>query len=669
MDDGVFNAKTPESKILPASGGCGKIEKCLMCWVPGRQDLVDWLITDGLSGDAAAPEDSPAHLRQQRVEDTHVLEVWRAIGELDLRVVSVEVQHEHRAIRGAGRDSANRFHLLAGAVDGCWHWEGLVGGGTLHFAVLSMQGESLGRIRSTMNAPEAIQLLNDQQVQEFIEEGWLRLQADVDPSLHEHIDERLRYATEREYAMGNNIVARIPAIWQVLRAPTIHGALVSLLGNGYYVHPHRAVHTSTPLEDSGASVALSDDAPRMGAGSMAGSSWHQDAQSPLARARHHLPRYLIGFYYPHDTPPAMGPTRWQPGTHLNARPTRPEAVVQPDDIHAGTFLLLHFDLVHAGFPNFSDRTRYMLKFVFVRTELPTTPTWTHETTFPPPRRTSSRYIWQWLGAARTEAPVALAPALNDLDAEDQHVRLDAIYSAAQAGSVGALAEALRARAGEGLERRQLVVDEAGRAVPRDDVRDYPKRWNERAIVMEDATYALAAAGARAVPVLLDLLEESDPWVRLNAAFALGEIGPPAGCALPRLAALLDDSHQVVVRQVLDALGSLGVPLGVALPQMMRLLERNPPAWNVAEVRRGWTARDQVALNIAFALLNAINVEGEDLAAVETLLVQLLDGPNGYTGAVASEALTRLGTATASRAALRYLQERRWDESLYGGKLY
>ena len=33
----------------------------------------------------------------------------------------------------------------------------------------------------------------------------------------------------------------------------------------------------------------------MGDGSTATSLWHQDAQSPLAKARYHFPRFLLGF--------------------------------------------------------------------------------------------------------------------------------------------------------------------------------------------------------------------------------------------------------------------------------------------------------------------------------------------------------------------------------------
>ena len=92
-------------------------------------------------------------------------------------------------------------------------------------------------------------LLTDGEVQEFIVNGFLRLQPDVDPKIHAGIDQKLRFATEQEFPMGNNIVSRVPALWDVVRCPRVHVALVSLLGAGYFVHPHRSIHTNVPGED------------------------------------------------------------------------------------------------------------------------------------------------------------------------------------------------------------------------------------------------------------------------------------------------------------------------------------------------------------------------------------------------------------------------------------
>ena len=521
-----------------------------------------------------------------------------------------------------------------------------------------------------MSAPR---LLDDAQVRAFIANGFLRLAPDVSPALHAEIEAQLRYADEHEGRYGNNILARVPQMYEVLACPVVHGAIASLAGPDYYLHPHRAVHSSTPLEADGAETPPADaNAPRMGKGSMAGSGWHQDAQSPLSRARHHTLRFLIGFYFPHETPVAMGPTRVQGGSHLYAHPVAPHGVVL-EPVPAGSFFVVHFDMVHAGFPNHLAQTRYMVKFVFARTRPPTAPSWNNEAAawqrpedclpeFDLPATWG--YIWHWLRGAppRTNGAIA-SEHIAHFDAAEQPRRLEAVYQAA-GGDVDALATALLAHAGQGKHQRSVVKDANGQPLPRDDVGDLTRRWNERAVVMEDATYALAAAGERALPALIDLLGHPDPWLQVNAAFALGEMGAAARESVPALAQLLDSPQQVVVRQVLDALSAIGTGFAAVLPRVERLLVECNPAWQEAQVMRGWTGEDQVRMNAAELLLCAATA-GEALPEVERIATRALGDKNGYVSAIAIETLQRIGTPTATAAALRFLSRRRWDDTLRG----
>ena len=519
-------------------------------------------------------------------------------------------------------------------------------------------------------------LLTDGEVQEFIVNGFLRLQSDVDPKVHEDINQKLRFATEHEFPMGNNIVSRVPALWDIVRCPRVHGALVSLLGPRYFVHPHRAIHTNVPVEDPSIIYAEDHNGPPLGKGSMAGSGWHQDAQSPLSRARHHVPRYLIGFYFPHDTPKTMGPTRLQAGSYLYAHPVVPHGVVIPEDVTAGTFFLLHFDTVHAGWVNRLEQTRYMVKFVFTRTEHPTVATWDHNDS--PWQRPASciptfdvepawSFIWDWMrGVSRTNEP---APPVTKnhyaaLNGVNQVARLNAIYTLAHGAEIETLANQIEALGGLGMHERSLAIDKDGKPRPRDDINGFPRRWNERAVVVDDAAYALAAIGKEATPALISLLEAEDPWVVINALFALGEIGPAARRGLPQVVRLLEHPKQQVVRQALDALGAIGGDIGAALPQLHVLLHETNPQWQTPEVTRGWTGQDQVRLNAVLALLSCLD-EPANHAAIESLLVSTFDDPNGYVPAVATEALVRLGSKTAIEASVRYLQDRRWDDTLLG----
>ena len=516
--------------------------------------------------------------------------------------------------------------------------------------------------------------LDDEQVRQFIANGFVRLTPDVEPGLHGEIEALLRFAMERESWYGNNILARVPKMHRVLDCSVVRGALESLAGPGYYLHPHRAVHSSTPVEDASEPLSAEVDGPRMGKGSRAGSGWHQDAQSPLSRARHHLPRYLIGFYFPHDTPVAMGPTRIQAGSHLYANPVAPSGVVL-EDVPAGTFLLLHFDMVHAGFPNRTDKTRYMVKFVFARTRNATAPSWRNAD--PQWRRPADclaeydaprtwGHIWNWMRGTHEpngmDSAGEFASPIASFGSADQQERLESIYAAATSADVPALVDALLAHAGKRKHERALAKDENGHPLPRDDVRGYPRRWNERAVVMEDAAYALSACGEDAVAPLEELLAHDDPWMRINAAFALGEMGAAARGSVPRIAALLDSPHSQVVRQALDALGAIGEGLAPALPKIEALLTRSNPEWQEAQVTRGWVAEDQVRMNAALALLNAV-ASGEDLAEIERIANAALGDKNGYVSAIATEILSRIATPSAQASAIRFLAERRWDDTL------
>ncbi|MEM7016841.1 MAG: HEAT repeat domain-containing protein [Pseudomonadota bacterium] len=522
-------------------------------------------------------------------------------------------------------------------------------------------------------------LLTDVQVQEFICNGFLQLKADVSEALNQKVDEKIRWAIEHEFAMGNNILPRVPEMYEVLDCDVLKGALTSLLGSNYLLHPHRAVHSSTPVEEEVPDLSPTVNAPAMGKGSMAGSGWHQDAQSPLSRARYHHPRHLILFYFPHDTPRKMGPTRIQAGCYMYARPTGTKYMLLPEFVPAGSLFLVHFDTVHAGFSNLSDRTRYMVKFIFSRTANPTAPTWHNsQTEWTQPNaclmddtdalEPAWSNIWQWLqGKPLAELVVPdVERYLVDFDNDDQTARLNAIHTLGRTGidSIKPLIEKLLSVANTGRAERSLRQNKRGEIIPVDKP-CFEARWNERAIVMEDATYALALLGRQAVPAITELLKHEDPWIQLNAAFALGEIADPV--SVESLSQQLNNPYQQVVRQTLDALGVMGGEINAALPHMERLLKTSNPDWQDRQVMRGWTAENQIRLNVVFALINAIEAEGSDLDKIEELLTYALDDENGYVPDVACEGLKRIGTHKALASAVHHLQRQRWDSTLVGKK--
>jgi HEAT repeat protein len=447
------------------------------------------------------------------------------------------------------------------------------------------------------------------QHQEFLRDGYAILHPALPASLHAQIQQRLAFVLKQEFNLGNNILPAIPELQQVLDTPELVAALTQVLGNGYVLHPHRFCHNNEPAQQTDTGV-------KAGAGTNAFIGWHQDSHSPLARPRHHACRYAMVLYYPQDTPQEHGPTQLIPGTHYSRELTEADYVrgfqaAGP----AGTCVLVHFDIAHGGSLNLLEQTRYMVKFVFVRTEEPES--------FALPTQPVPEIA---------ELPALLA-ALNG----PEPARLHAIYSLAALGepAVAPLCAALASRT--------------------------ESDWAESAIVMDDAAYALAALGAPAVTALRGLLDHPSEWVQLNAIFALGELGRRASAASDALIGKLTSPSHPVVRTALDALGQLGADEAVLLPELRRLLLTSNPDWQ-EPLYRTWTGENQVRVNAICALLKLGWHSDEAL----DLVIASLNDPCGYVGGFGIEILERSGKPKALRAALHYLKAHRWDNTLGKG---
>jgi HEAT repeat protein len=493
------------------------------------------------------------------------------------------------------------------------------------------------------SAPTERVLLSDEQMRRFVVDGYLRLDCGLPPELHEAIYNRLQYVLHQEGNPGNNILPAVPEMQQVLDSPVISGAIASILGPEYVLHPHRFVHNIEPAERDAEGVHI-------GKGSASFVGWHQDSHSPLARPRHHFPRYLMLLYFPQDTPAEMGPTQVIPATqyHANFNDADRERGFQAPG-PAGTCTLVHFDIVHGGSMNMADRTRHMAKFVFVRTCEPTQPAWECGSDLwetpadhhaPADLPVLWERQWNWLcgkpeRAVDTRSQQSVEALIAGWDA-DPFTRLTNIYTLAAMGAsaVQPLYEELKSHT--------------------------ESPWTESAIVMENAAYALAAAGACAVRGLAELLTHESDWVRINALFALGEIGTRAVAAMPAIIQCLSHGSHPVVRTALDALGHMHAA-EQALPQIRRLLTESNPDWQ-APLYRKWTGENQVRLNAIMALLQIRQPSDEVL---QTIAASLND-PCGYVGGFGIEALLRNPTPEGLSAALDYLKSHRWDNTLNRG---
>ena len=218
-------------------------------------------------------------------------------------------------------------------------------------------------------------------------------------------------------------------------------------------------------------------------------------------------------------------------------------------------VITHYELWHRATANRSTRTRYMLKFLFARTE-ESTPE--QRSTWMPTGRHAALYrtLWRWYGgqvpALRPQRSVeTLQAALQD---SDERVRLDAYYDLGALGAEGVpvLMDALK---DESARRWQANLERGDFTNPS----------------QLESPYGLAAAGSVAVPALVEALQDGDWWLRAGAASALGCMGAEAQEAATALAAALQDDSEWVCRNAADALGNMGrVP--AAVPALAQALD-------------------------------------------------------------------------------------------------
>ncbi|MCY4130243.1 MAG: HEAT repeat domain-containing protein [Gammaproteobacteria bacterium] len=528
-------------------------------------------------------------------------------------------------------------------------------------------------------------LLSDDQVRRFIADGFIVLDSCLPDTLHAGIARELHFSLKKESKwLGDNLLPRVPKIEVVLQSSVVQGAMQSLLGPDFAWAPHRFPHNSEPLDPSERPESFDpfENQPAMGKGSISGSGWHQDGHSKAGRSRWHTFKAINLFYFPHDVPIEMGPTRLLAGTHLyatlrNALPS--QVFLEP--IKAGTVIVADFDLGHAGTPNRSSTSRYMLKFVALRTSNPARPAWDHRDEqwgTPSDLRTATdvprtwETLWHWLrgdtqSVQHDTLPTSEIPRLlTELASADNKVRLSAMYELVRIGkpSVEPLVQQLLATKGQDRHESPAQDDPGFYAMSPDTSQ---RRFSRRQFVPEDVAIALGLIGTPSIDPLVALLDEADPWMRINAAYALGEIGKATSAELAdQVGTLLDDELHQVVRAAADALCWL--PYGEkTIGRIKRILVDSRDDWQdsaMGEPKLGgsWTIENQVRYALAWTVLSRVNhPTGADVSIqLEDAMLSALPFESGYTPAVLCQGLERIGTPQALRAVIRYLQPRRWD---------
>lgn len=451
-------------------------------------------------------------------------------------------------------------------------------------------------------------LLTDEQMRQFITQGYLILKTDFSQEFHEHLTEQLNEVYRNEGNPGNNLLPRIRELQRVFDHPVIDGALTSVLGPNYMMHSHRHGHynaVNTPGD------------------------WHKDSYWGYQRMRNHHPWWAMIMYFPQDTPIELGPTGVFPGTQNYETRTFTKDEVEDEVLasgEAGTFALIHYDIWHRSTPNLLGQPRYMLKFEFMRTTYPTRPSWDHhdaewvlpETLNTPIARHDMLWkeMWNWLSGeigslsgTLSDDSESISALVTQLQGEYEPLALNAAYELACRGGKGvnALLQALH---------------------------------HEEVTVSRIAAYGLSVSGRGAIEGLTASLDSDRPDTVTHAAFALGELGYFASEAVTKLVSLLDHPSERVRREIVESLGMIGTPVDEVISGLVRGLQDDD-----VQVR--------FMAGLAFTRLGSAG------APAVPHLEDVLDDDNRYVRAHALEALRYIGTDQAKDLLIHRLMNDRW----------
>lgn len=203
-------------------------------------------------------------------------------------------------------------------------------------------------------------LLTDEQLVDFVINGYTIVETDLGDEFNRNIFDQLEALPDNP---GDAILEAIPALNDVYAHPKVSGALASVLGPDYSMYQHRHCHRNMPGTPS--------------------QMWHLDGGAGASERNPEHVRAVLAMYYPQDVESNMGPTALIPGTHLF--PSSADRMASYGNfknqvvatVRAGSVLIVHYDIWHAGTANTSSNVRYMIKFLFNRMSESTEPSWDH----------------------------------------------------------------------------------------------------------------------------------------------------------------------------------------------------------------------------------------------------------------------------------------------------
>lgn len=529
-------------------------------------------------------------------------------------------------------------------------------------------------------------LLTDEQMVQFIAKGYLVLHNKLPKSLHENVMKQIHYTFMEEGNPGNNILPRVPDIQKFFETPVVKGALTSVLGPDYYLHPHRHCHYNQPANQN-----------------PGGGNWHKDGYWNSVRS--HRPWWAMIFYYTQDVTEELGPTAIMPGSQYNEKFLWQEQEALLPTGPAGTMVLVHFDIWHKASLNTSQMDRFMLKFQFARRRAPMAPSWNNKLCeMPLPTGISRTYmnlwldVWNWLrgeqastsavgsslgNGAKIAAGNNLANDENSLSsAGDLHVERERLVS--QLNSEDAMTRAkavetlglLRETAQKAAPQVARLIEDSSEHVALNAAYALGKMGDDGVhelmtclmsganIAAQRAAYGLQAAGEAAVTGAVEALQHVDERRRALACFVLGMIGNANMQTVPALMSMLEDDSDWVRRNAIEALGLLTDPSPEVVSAIVNILETSVQKEETDSLEssreyppnQGYI-KNKIAYTAALTLLRIGRYGNPD--EVLRGLVQAFDSKDRYVRAYAFEALAQLKTAEAVDVLIRYNRTARW----------
>jgi HEAT repeat protein len=521
-------------------------------------------------------------------------------------------------------------------------------------------------------------LLTDKQMQNFIANGYLVIQLDMDPWMHTVIDQKFNYLADNEPNPGNNIIARLPELNLILDSAQVQGAMISLLGDDYIRIPHCHWHCRKPetMEEHYKDRTYKDIIKR-------GS--HQDGYNPSSTGKVHGAEYLRFMYYSHDVELENGPTHVSPGTQYHHKVEGEDGEREiPVLGKAGTVFISHFDLIHSGSPNLSDRTRNMIKFIFKRNNSSTKPSWNHKNTKWLNQKNGAAYeienCWKyhWKNLCNIKSlegeneKVVVFDENKANSIEDTHELVDYIqkigkepkaidflisklntsHQAVRTSSIYALGNI-------GEKSIKPLMDYLKKAKP---LYEEPDRISGRNFPFDDAAHALIACGKLAVDGLEKLISPSQYWSSLNALHVVYSLSLMDDTLEKKILSCLKSKSSLIVSYVALAIGKIDDR--EMIPVLLKVLDKEygmeTHEENVSKRRSAcWPDQWVIHFNAALSLLRL----SKYIKPYEDNIEKHLNHPNGQVSMMICEVMKRMNTKSSLNSLVEFYERRRWDDSI------